>query len=81
MGLFNEKLSAGVIRYLTFAVPQLDTVFWRDEESAVGTGLLRYPRLPRAELKFDIQTVTGEELRREAFNTDRPLKKGVLEWV
>ena len=43
MGLFNEKLSAGVIKYLTFGIPQLETVCWRDEESVAGTGLQVYP--------------------------------------
>ena len=81
MGLFNEKLSAGALRYLTFGVPDLESVNWRDEESAVGRGLLLYPRLARASLKFNVQSITAEDLRKEAFYTNRPLKEGVLEWA
>ena len=81
MGLFNEQLSAGAVRYLTFGVPELDSVKWRDEERAVGRGLLLHPRLPRASLSFNIQSITAEELRKEAFHRNRPLKEGVLEWA
>ena len=81
MGLFNEKLSAGAIRYLTFGIPELDSVDWRDEESAVGQGFHFHPRLPRESLQFNIQFTTAEELRKEAFCRNRPLKEGVLEWA
>ena len=81
MGLFNEKLSAGAVRYLTFGIPELDLVKWRDEESAVGRGLLLYPGLPREMFCFNIQSVTAEELRKEASHRNRPLKEGVLEWA
>ena len=40
-----------------------------------------YHGLQRSELVFDFETATGEELRRAAFNADRPLKEGVLEWI
>ena len=81
MGLYNEKLSAGAVRYLTFGIPELDSVDWRDEGSMDSRGLLLHPRLPRLSLKFNIQSVTAEELRKEAFNNNRPLKEGVLEWA
>ena len=45
MSLFNEQLSTGAIRYLTFGVPELELVNWKDKESAAGTGLLLYPGL------------------------------------
>ena len=81
MGLFNENLSVGEIRYLTFGIPQLELVDWRAEKTAPGRGLLKYPNLPRESLCFNIQSVTPEELRREASLRDRPLKEGVLEWA
>ena len=81
MGLFNENLSAGAIRYLNFGVPQLELVDWKAEKTAPGRGLLQFPKLPREALSFNIQSVTPEELRREASRRDRPLKEGVLEWA
>ena len=81
MGLFNEQLSAGAVRYLTFGIPNLDSVDWRDEGSADGRGLLLHPRLPRESLRFNVQSITAKELRKEAFHRDRTLKEGVLEWA
>ena len=81
MGLFNENLSAGAVRYLTFGVPELELVDWRAEKTAPGRGLLQYPKLSREVLCFNIQSVTPEDLRREASRRDRPLKEGVLEWA
>ena len=49
MGLYNEKLSAGAVRYLTFGIPELDSVDWRDEGGVDGRGLLLHPGLPMIE--------------------------------
>ena len=52
MSLFNEQLSTGATRYLTFGIPDLELVNWREEKSAAGTGLLLYPRLARRALSL-----------------------------
>ena len=62
-------------------IPELESVEWKAEKTAPGRGLLLYPRLSRDILCFNIQSVTVEELRREASHRDRPLKEGVLEWA
>ena len=81
MSLFNEQLSTGASRYLTFGVPELELVDWKEEKSAPGPGLLLYPRLARPSFVFDMNKISAEDLRRRASSADRPLKEGVLEWA
>ena len=81
MGLFNDRLSAGAIRHLTFGIPDLEDVNWKSERSVDIRGLLLHPGLPRSSLEFDIETATAEDLRKAASKSNRPLKEGVLEWI
>ena len=81
MGLFNEKLSAGAIRHLTFGIPELDKVDWKRNGTVEVRGLLLHPGLARPSLEFDMVTATTDELRRAAYESNRPLKEGILEWV
>ena len=56
MNLFNEQLSTGASRYLTFGVPDLELVDWKAERSAPEPGLLLYPGLARQSFAFDISS-------------------------
>ena len=81
MNLFNEQLSTGATRYLTFGIPELELVNWREERSAPGTGLLLHPGLARPSFVFDVNLISAEDLRRRASSANKPLKEGILEWA
>ena len=81
LGLFAMDLSPGILRHISFGVPELRQVNWRSELRVEGLGLRRHGELARPRLVVEPEVMSGMDILKEAGVADRPMKEGVLEWA